>query len=128
MHLHKDDIPVQLALPGATARQLADFGTASGTLGAEYFTLAAGVDMGPLLIGLTDDLCHAAHWGYLVAGRVRVTYRGGAAETVAGGEVFFWPSGHTVLVEEDAELIMFSPQLEHGEVLEHIREKVAAMA
>jgi hypothetical protein len=127
MHLSKDDIPVQLALPGATARQLPDFGTAAATLGVEYFTLATGTDMAPLLAGLIDDLCHAAHWGYLIAGQVRVTYRDGTVESVAAGEVFHWPAGHTVLVDEDAELVMFSPQVEHGEVLEHIRNKVAAM-
>jgi hypothetical protein len=128
MHLSKDDIPVQLALPGATARQLPDFGTAAATLGVEYFTLATGTDMAPLLAGLTDDLCHAAHWGYLITGRVRVAYRNGVAESVTAGEVFHWPAGHTVLVEDDAALVMFSPQVEHGEVLDHIRNKVAAMS
>ena len=128
MHLSKNDIPVQLQVPGATARQLPDFGVASGALGVEYFSLATGTDMAPLLAGLADDLCHSAHWGYLIAGRVRVDYHDGAAETVLGGEVFHWPAGHTVLVEDDAELVMFSPQVEHGEVLEHIRGKIAAMA
>ena len=128
MHLSKDDIPVRLALPGATARQLPDFGVASGTLGAEYFSLAAGTDMAPLLRGLDDDLCHAAHWGYLVSGTVVVEYVDATVERVRGGEVFFWPPLHTVRVEEDAELVMFSPQLEHGEVLQHIAAKVAASA
>ena len=36
MHLKKEDIPVRLEAPGATARQLPDFGRAAGTLGAEY--------------------------------------------------------------------------------------------
>ena len=127
MHLKKEDVPVRLAVPGATARQLPDFGHASGTLSAEYFSLAAGTDIAPLLAGLADDVCHAAHWGYLTTGRVVVTYRDGSTEHLVGGEVFFWPPGHSVRVEEDAELVMFSPQLEHGQVLDHMSRTLAAM-
>ena len=126
MHLEKEDLPVRLAAPGATARQLPGFGTASGTLGAECFTLAAGTDIAPLLAGLADDLCHSPHWGYLVTGQVVVTYRDGTTEHVTGGELFFWPAGHTVRVEADAEVVMFSPQLEHGEVLDHMGRVMAA--
>ena len=128
MHLKKEDVPVRLAAPGATARQLPDFGNASGTLGAEYFSLAAGTDIAPLLVGLTADLCHSAHWGYLIVGRLVVTYRDGSTEHLAGGELFFWPSGHTVRVEQDAELVMFSPQREHGEVLDHMSRAMASTA
>ena len=128
MHLSKDDIPVRLALPGATARQLPDFGTAQGTLGAEYFSLAAGTDMAPLLRGLDDDLCHSPHWGFLATGTVLVEYVDSTTERVRAGEVFFWPAGHTVLVEQDAELVMFSPAHEHGQVMDHIAAKVASLA
>jgi hypothetical protein len=61
MHLAKDDIPVKIDVPGAVARQLPDFGNASGTLGAEYFTLSAGTDLAPLLEGLEGDVCHGPH-------------------------------------------------------------------
>lgn len=128
MHLSKTDIPVRLAIPGATARQLPGFGEPEGTFGVEYFSLATGTDMAPLLAGLENDLCHAEHWGYLVSGRVVITYADDSTERVTGGEVFYWPAGHTVLVEDDAELIMFSPQVEHGEVMDHISRKLAAMA
>ena len=40
MHLTKNDIPIKIDVPGAVARQQPDFGSASGALGAEYFTLA----------------------------------------------------------------------------------------
>jgi hypothetical protein len=42
MRIPKEQIPVKLEVPGATARQLSDFGTASGAIGAEYFSLGAG--------------------------------------------------------------------------------------
>lgn len=126
MHLAKEEVPVRLAAPGATARQLPDFGNASGTLGAEYFSLSAGTDIAPLLTGLPHDLCHSPHWGYLIAGRLVVTYRDGSTEHLAGGELFYWPAGHSVRVEEDADVVMFSPQTEHGEVLDHMSSTMAA--
>jgi hypothetical protein len=128
MHLSKNDIPVQLEAPGAVARQLTGFGVADAPLGVEYFTLAAGTDLAPLLQGLEDDRCQAEHWGYLITGDVEVTYSDGSAEQVTDGEVFHWPSGHSVRVTRDAELVMFSPQDAHGAVLEHIRGRLAALA
>ena len=121
MRLPKTDIPIRIDAPGATARQLTDFGTAAGTLGAEYFSLAAGADIAPLLVGLEDDACQAPHWGYLLSGRVVVTYTDGTAETCTEGDVFHWPAGHSVRVEDDAEVILFSPQEEHGLVMDHMK-------
>ncbi len=125
MHIAKADIPARLNVPGAIARQLPDFGTPQGPLGAEYFSLAAGTDMAPLLQGLAHDACHAPHWGYLICGQVEVGYTDGGRERCVAGELFYWPAGHSVRVDSDAELIMFSPQAEHSEVIEHIRSKLA---
>jgi hypothetical protein len=126
MHLSKHEIPVRIEVPGAVARQLPDFGTPTGTFGVEYFSLAAGTDLAPLLEGLEGDVCHSAHWGYLQSGDVVVTYADGRTEGCKGGEVFHWPAGHSVRVEADAEIILFSPQVEHGDVLDHIGAKLAA--
>jgi hypothetical protein len=128
MHRDKNTIPVRIGAPGAIARQLPDFGDASGTLGAEYFSLGAGADLAPLLEGLEGDLCGAPHWGYVIAGDLVVTYADGSTEQCVTGDVFYWPPNHTVRVEEDAELILFSPQVEHGAVLDHIRQKMEQMS
>lgn len=124
MHTPKQDIPVKIDAPGATARQLRDFGTASGAIGAEYFSMAAGTDLAPLLEGLDGDMCHGPHWGYMLTGDVVVTYRDGATERCTTGDLFYWPPGHSVRVEEDAELVMFSPQAEHTAVMDHILTKL----
>ena len=126
MRIAKVDIPVKLDAPGATARQLPDFGTAEGVLSAEYFSLGAGTDITPLLEGLEGNLCQAPHWGYVIEGEVVVTYTDGSDETCQGGDLYYWPAGHTVRVIEDAELAMFSPQTEHGHVIEHLAAKIAA--
>jgi hypothetical protein len=126
MHLIKEEIPVKFDVPGAVARQLPDFGDATGygTIGGEFFSLGAGTDIAPLLQGLADDLCQAPHWGYMISGRVVVKYTDGSEESCSGGEIFYWPPGHTVRVAEDAEVILFSPKEEHTHVLDHMLDKM----
>jgi len=65
MKIAKQDIPAQIDVPGAVARQQTDFGDATGygKISGEYFTLAAGTDFAPLLHGLEGDLCHSPHLG-----------------------------------------------------------------
>jgi hypothetical protein len=124
MRIDKNDIPVKIDAPGAIARQQTDFGAAFGVMGAEYFTMAKGADLAPLLEGLRGDMCDSAHWGYVINGTVTVTYGDGSTELCAGGDVFHWPAGHSVRVEEDADLILFSPQSEHTPVIGHIKHKM----
>jgi hypothetical protein len=125
MHIAKHDIPVKVNGPGAVARQLPDFGVAEGAIGAEFFTMAAGTDLAPLLEGLEDDMCHGPHWGYVITGDVVVTYLDGSTERCVTGDLFHWPAGHSVRVDEDAELILFSPQVAHTAVMDHILYKLA---
>lgn len=127
MRIAKNDIPVRINAPGAVARVLTNFGDASGygKISGEYFSLGAGVDIAPLLKGLEGDLCQAPHWGYVLHGELTVTYADGTEEVVRGGDLFYWPPGHTVRVSEDAEVILFSPQDEHNKVIDHMRGKMA---
>jgi hypothetical protein len=39
--------------------------------------------------------------------------------------MFYWPPGHTLRADEDAEFVLFSPEHEHGAVLDHVKQKVA---
>ncbi len=128
MRITKTDIPVKFAVPGATARQLTDFGdsTGLGTIAGEFFSLGAGTDIAPLLLGLEGDSCQAPHWGYMISGDVVVDYADGSADTCSGGDIFYWPPGHSVRVTDDAEVILFSPQDEHGQVLDHMLHKMQA--
>lgn len=68
-----------------------------------------GADATPLLQGLPQDLCQCPHWGAVVKGSIHVRYADGSEEVVKAGEVYYWPPGHTVRVEEDYEAIEFSP-------------------
>jgi hypothetical protein len=126
MRIAKESVPVKFAVPGATARQLPDFGDATGfgAMGGEYFSLGAGTDIAPLLTGLADDMCQAPHWGYVITGGLVVGYTDGSEDTCSGGDLFYWPPGHTVRVTDDAEVVLFSPQVEHTHVLDHMMVKM----
>ena len=126
MRIARNDIPVRINAPGAVARVQPDFGDASGygKISGEYFSLGAGADIAPLLKGLEGDLCQSPHWGYLMQGKLTVTYADGTEEVISGGDLFYWPSGHTVRVSEDAEVILFSPQAEHNKVIDHMLGKM----
>ena len=127
MRIAKQDIPVRIDVPGAVARQQKEFGNAAGygTISGEYFSLGAGTDIAPLLQGLENNLCQSPHWGYVLQGGLTVTYADGTSEEINGGDLFYWPPGHTVKVSEDAEVILFSPQHEHSEVIDHMLGKMA---
>lgn len=128
MRIAKNDVPVRINVPGATARQKKDFGDAAGygRMGGEYFSLAAGTDITPLLQGLENDLCQTPHWGYLIEGKLTVSFADGHDETVTASDLFYWPPGHTLKAEEDTEMILFSPEHEHSQVIDHILQKVQA--
>ena len=127
MRIRKEEIPVKIDAPGAVARQATGFGNVTGftEIGGEYFSLGAGADIAPLLRGLEDDACQAPHWGFLSSGRLVVTYADGTEETYVGDDLFYWPPGHSVRVIDDAEVIMFSPQVEHAAVMDHMLAKMA---
>ena len=126
MHVAKEKVNVKLEIPGAVIRQRTDFGDASGfgKISGECFTLAAGVDTTPLFKGLEGDLCQCPHWGFVLRGQLTTTDANGAQETVTADDLFYWPPGHNVRVDADAEIVMFSPQREHSQVISHMIDKV----
>lgn len=126
MHISKEDVKVQMEIPGATVRQSLDFGSVKGfdRLSAEYFTLATGVDTTPLFVGLEGNQCQCPHWGFVLRGQITTVDANGVKETVKANDLFYWPPGHNVKVDVDAEIVMFSPQHEHTHVIEHMKEAV----
>ena len=127
MRVPTDQVDVKMDIPGAVIRQRTGFGDAGGfgAISAESFTLAAGVDTTPLFQGLEGDLCQCPHWGFVLRGQLTTTDAQGARETVNANDLFYWPPGHNVKVDADAEIVMFSPQHEHTQVIDHMIAKVA---
>ena len=127
MRVAKQDVDVKMEIPGAVVRQRTGFGEAGsmGTISGEYFSLASGVDTTPLFVGLDGGVCDCPHWGFVVRGKITTTSAKGETETVTKDDLFYWPPGHNVRVEEDADIVMFSPQREHTRVIDHMRRKVS---
>ena len=128
MHIAKEKVDVRMEIPGAVIRQQKNFGSVSGfsSISGEYFNLSAGVDTTPLFQGLEGNLCQCPHWGFVLKGQITTTDAAGASETVRAQDLFYWPPGHNVKVDADAEIIMFSPEHEHSVVIDHMIEKVKA--
>jgi len=127
MRVARDDVEVRMEIPGAVIRQRRGFGDVSGfdMISAEYFTLSAGVDTTPLFEGLEGNLCQCPHWGFVLVGQLTTTDADGEQETVNANDLFYWPAGHNVRVDEDAEIVMFSPQREHTVVIDHMIRMVS---
>lgn len=128
MRVAKENVDVQMQIPGAVIRQRKGFGSVRGfdQISGECFTLAAGVDTTPLFTGLEGDLCQCPHWGFVLRGELTTTDATGAQETVTANDLFYWPPGHNVKVTADAEIVMFSPQHEHTRVINHMIEKIGS--
>jgi hypothetical protein len=126
MRVAKDNVTVRMEISGAVIRQRTDFGDVSGfdRISGEYFTLSAGVDTAPLFQGLEGNLCQCPNWGFVLRGQLTTTDAKGARETVNANDLFYWPPGHNVKVDADAEIVMFSPQHEHSQVINHMIEMV----
>ena len=126
MKIAKDNVAVKMQIPGAVIRMQTDFGDAPGLgkISGEYFSLSAGVDTTPLFQGLEGNMCQCPHWGYVLRGQLTTTDANGTQETVNASDLFYWPPGHNVKVDADAEIIMFSPQNQHSHVINHMIEKV----
>ena len=111
MKLRKEDLPIALEMPVATFR-VAEWDSTA----VAYVELTAGADATPLLEGLPGDKCQCPHWGYMLKGAIHVRYHDGEVEVCKAGEMFYWPAGHTVWVEEDTAFVEGSPRKELKEV------------
>jgi hypothetical protein len=89
-----------------------------------FARLAKGVDLGPALTGLPDDLCPCPHWGYMVKGRLLMRTRDGD-QVYEAGQAFYWGPGHAPVALEDCEYVDFSPTEAFNHVLDHVRAAAA---
>ena len=96
-----------------------------GDLRSIVISLPAGTDLGPLMKGLSEDLCSCPHWGYVIKGRMRLSYADGKEEVIAAGDLFYLPPGHGGFVEEEFEAIEFSPPAAHEQVLDVVKRNAA---
>lgn len=126
MQQAKEDLPVVMETSDVTIQHQPGFGAATdyGGIAAEHIRFGAGTDLTPLLEDLQDDACQCPHWGYVLEGAINLRYSDGSEEVDRAGDLFHWPPGHTLWVDEDTEFVLFSPQDEHMAVFEHAAAKM----
>lgn len=120
MRATREELPILFGADPASIR-----GTEWGGWRAMIISFPANTDLSPVLKGLPNDLCPCPHWGYILKGRIRVSYAD-EEEILRAGDLFYLPPGHTPLVEEDTEFIEFSQPDEHQAVLDVINSNLAA--
>jgi glyoxylate utilization-related uncharacterized protein len=92
-----------------------------------FATFREDIDHRPILKGLPDDRCQCPHWGYVLKGRMTVSY-GDREEVLQAGDAFYMPPGHVPLGNEPgSQLLMFSPTEELRETDRVIMKNVQAM-
>jgi len=90
-----------------------------------FETYTADADLGPFFKGLPNDQCQSAHWGYVVAGKVKYSY-GDREETFEAGDAYYAPPGHTPTIYAGTELIEFSPTDELQRTIEVVTKNMEA--
>jgi hypothetical protein len=74
--------------------------------GFEAYT--ADADLTDLFVGLPDDRCQCAHWGYVIKGKLTFKTPDGD-ETFQTGDAYYVGPGHTPILYAGTEVIEFSP-------------------
>jgi hypothetical protein len=112
--IERGDVPVLVKTDDVELRA-----APAGDLTVGFVEIREGTDLGPALVGLTDDLCPCPHWGYMLKGQVMMRTKEGE-EIYNAGQVFYWPPGHAPVALEDSEYVDFSPTEEFANVIRHI--------
>ena len=68
-----------------------------------------GLDTAEMFSDLPDGACQEPHWGYVLSGSVTMRYTDGKEETLQPGEAYYIRPGHNAHVDEDVELVEFTP-------------------
>ena len=88
-----------------------------------FETYTEDADLAPFFEGLPNDQCQAAHWGYVVTGKV--TFRSAAGEeTFETGDAYYVGPGHTPMLYAGTEVVEFSPTKELHETLEVVSKNM----
>jgi len=103
MHSNREGVPLVYQAGAYYSRQI-EWGEMDGG----FWGFPAGFDSSPLFNGFPNG-CECPHWGYLLKGRMRVKYAD-HEEVITAGEAYFLEPGHLPVMEEDCEMVEFSPK------------------
>jgi hypothetical protein len=117
---NREGIPVAFEGGGVVSRQIQ-----WGAMNVAVETAPTGMDTRPMFEGLSGDSCHCPHWGYVIKGQARVIYAD-REETLRAGDAYYLEPGHNLVVEEDGEIVEFSPAGEYQRTMQAVTENAQA--
>lgn len=82
--------------------------TEIGDMTVAYETYTADADLADLFRGLPGDMCQAAHYGYVISGKVAFRYPDGTVEEITTGESYVATPGHTPILYARTEVVEFT--------------------
>jgi mannose-6-phosphate isomerase-like protein (cupin superfamily) len=94
---------------------------------AAFEKYTADADLSPFFEGLPNNQCQAAHWGYVITGKVKFSY-GDREETFETGDAYYAPPGHTPTLYAGTELVEFSPTDEFQRTVEVVTKNMEVAA
>jgi hypothetical protein len=115
-----------------SAPDVEDFGPAIDRGGqldgytAEFVTIREGHSLAPVLKGLPGDSCQCPHWGYMLAGKITVSYPD-HEEVYQAGDAFYMTPGHVPAAETGSEFIQFSPAQQLADTIAVIKANAQRM-
>ena len=101
-------------------------GATYGDMSVGMVSINTEMDMTPLLKGLPNDRCQTPHWGYLLKGRIHMTYSD-REETFEAGDAYYMEPGHTLVIEAGTEFVEFSPKEDMERTMEVISRNLQGM-
>ncbi len=85
----------------------------------------ADADLSPFFAGLPDDRCQAAHWGYVISGKVTFKTAEGE-ETFVTGDAYYVAPGHTPVLYAGTEVVEFSPTEQFQQTIDVVTKNMEA--
>lgn len=121
MRANREEIPVVFEEGGVVSRQVQ-----WSEMNVAIEAAPAGMDTRPLFEGLPGHSCQCPHWGYVIRGKARVIYAD-REEIINAGDAYYLEPGHNLVVEEDGEIVEFSPAGEYQKTMEAVAANTTAM-
>ena len=91
-----------------------------------FLSFGQTMDATPLMKGLPDERCQCRHWGYVLSGRLTLTFAD-HVEVFEAGDAFYVQPGHVPSVEAGTEYLQFSPSEQLKVVSETMSRNARAM-
>jgi hypothetical protein len=118
MRASREEMPIVFEEGGIVSRQ-----GQWGGMHVAVETAPAGMDTRPMFEGLPAGSCQCPHWGYVVRGKARVVYQD-REEILEAGDAYYLEPGHNLVVEEEGEIVEFSPAGEYQKTMEAVAENL----